>query len=285
MPRPINKIGIMSYVYLEYSAEDMAADIASRNISIVQADPRQRGLLDANGKYHSKRAKEVRKIFFDQGISIPVLSGYMNLLDPNIERRESNLTTMEEMIKLCPEFGASYIATETGSFHPENQWRYHPDNDAEKAWEALVTNVERLRKTAVENGVTLLLEGYVTNVLNTSEKAKRLINALGSEGLGFVMDPFNLMKLEDLDRQEVALDKIFSDIIQYSPIAHAKDAIYTEKGLSTPCAGTGKAKWEQYALRLSEQAPTIPLFLEHLKPEEIEDCINFIQKSYDFVSI
>ncbi|MBT2757838.1 sugar phosphate isomerase/epimerase [Mesobacillus foraminis] len=285
MSRPINTIGIMSYVYLEHSAEEMAADIASRNISIVQADPRQKGLLDANGKYHSKRAKEVRKIFADQRISIPVLSGYMNLLDPILERREHNLTTMEEMIKLCPEFGAPYIATETGSFHPENQWRYHPENDTEKAWDALLAIIERLRKTAVDNGVTLLLEGYVTNVLNTPEKAERLINELGSEGLGFVMDPFNLMKLEDLDQQEAALDKIFSAIIPFSPIAHAKDAIYTEKGLSTPCAGTGKAKWDQYALRLSKQAPAIPLFLEHLKPEEIENCIKYIQKSYDFVSI
>src|SRR5699024_7614480 len=118
----INEIGIMSYVYLEYPAEDMAADIASHDIKIAQVDPRQKGLLDALGDYNAKRAREVRGIFAEQGVSIPVLSAYMNLVEPDLEKREHNLLSMEKMIRLCSEFGASFIATETGSFHPTNQW-------------------------------------------------------------------------------------------------------------------------------------------------------------------
>lgn len=280
MSETTNQIGIMSYVYLEHSAKEMAAEIASHGIKIIQADPRQKGLLDLNEEFDSKRAKEIRQIFSKQGISIPVLSAYMNLVDPDLEKREQNLLMMEKMIKLCPEYGASYIATETGSFHPTNQWRDHPDNHTEKAWETLVAVIERLQKVALENNVTLLLEGYVNNILSTTKQATRLIELLGNEGLGFVMDPFNLMKKGDKERQEEAYDEMFTDIIANCPIAHAKDVIYTEKGISTPRVGTGWANWAAYATRLKNQAPDIPLFMEHLQPSEVTDSIAFIQKAF-----
>jgi L-ribulose-5-phosphate 3-epimerase len=280
MSNRINTLGMMSYVYLEHSAASMAAAIEAHGIELIQLDPRQKGLLDDQGEFHENQARALRSLFADHGISIPVLSGYMNLLDPDPDRRERNLKTMEKMISLCPEFGASYIATETGSFHPTNQWADHPDNRTEQAWEALLGVTERLRKKAVEHGVTLLLEGYVNNVLATTEQAAKLVKTLGSEGLGLVMDPFNYMQPADLERQEEALDLMFANIIAHSPIAHAKDVIYTEKGIKTPRVGTGRMRWELFASRLSTEASEIPLFMEHLQPDEAGECIAYIRHAY-----
>jgi L-ribulose-5-phosphate 3-epimerase len=276
----MNTLGIMSYVYGDLPAHEMARDIQAHGIRFVQVDPRQRGLLDQQGQMSAQRAADIRSIFASCGISIPVLSGYMNLLDPDLQRRESNLQKMEEMIDLCPAFGATAIATETGSLHPTNQWGDHPDNQSEKAWEALLEVTERLRKRAADKGVTLLLEGYVNNVLSSAEKAAKLMQEMGGQGLGLVMDPFNYMKQEHLEQQEAALDHIFDSISAFSTIAHAKDTIYTEKGIKTPRAGTGLVQWELVAEHMCRQMPDALLFMEHLQPGEVAECIAFIQGAY-----
>lgn len=277
----MNPLGMMSYVYLEHTAEEMADAIASHGIRLVQLDPRQKGLADGPEPMTAARAGEIRRLFAERGISIPVLSGYINLMAPDPERRERNLAELERVIELCAEFGAAAIATETGSLHPTNQWGRHEDNFTESAWEALVETIDRVRTKAAEHGVTLLLEGYVNNVLHRTEQAVRLARSLGGRGLGFVMDPFNYMREDDLDRQEAALDRMFADIGAMCPIAHAKDVVYTEKGISTPRAGAGVMRWEQFARRLSAHAPNIPLFLEHLKPEEAEACIAFVRSAFE----
>jgi sugar phosphate isomerase/epimerase len=272
--------GIMSYVYGNSSAEEMAAAINGHDIAFAQVDPRQKGLLDGDGRMGIRQAEHIRKVFQQQGISIPVLSGYMNLLDPDPGRREANLQEMEEMIELCPSFGAGCIATETGSLHPTNPWGYHPDNDTEAAWDALLHVTERLRLRAASNGVTLLLEGYVNNVLSTAERAARLIRELPSAGLGLVMDPFNYIKEADLKRQEEALDVIFNAIAPHCVIAHAKDTLYTAKGIHTPRAGTGLMQWKLVADRLTSTMPDAVLYLEHLQPDEVEECLAFIRQAY-----
>lgn len=275
-----NPLGMMSYVYLDHTAEAMADAIAAHGIRLVQLDPRQKGLAGDADPMSAAGAKKIRSLFAERSISIPVLSGYTNLMSPDPARRERNLTELERLIELCPEYGAAAVATETGSLHPTNQWAYHEENVKEPAWEALVEVIDRLRTKAAASGVTLLIEGYVNNVLHRTEQAVRLVKTLGSRGLGFVMDPFNYMMRDDLDRQEEALDKIFADIGAMCPIAHAKDVVYTEKGISTPRAGTGLMRWELYASRLSAHAPDVPLFLEHLKPEEATSCIAFIRDAF-----
>lgn len=277
----MNPIGIMSYVYLGYPARRLAEAVASHGISVLQLDPRQKGLCEADGLPDAAQAAALRRLFAGFDISIPVLSGYTNLVHPDREERERRLRKLEDLIRLGPEFGAKYVATETGSLHPKNQWAAHPDNRTEAAWAMLTESVGRLRETAVRNGVTLLLEGFVNNVFYDPVQADRIVAELGTSGIGFVMDPFNFMTEADLDRQEQALDRIFDCLADRAPVAHAKDVIYTEKGIETPRAGTGRMRWRLFAERLSARMPDVPLVLEHLKPEETGACLEFVRRAFE----
>lgn len=275
----VNKLGVMSYVYQGFSARQMADAICSHGMKCVQVDPRQADMLKGD-PFSERRAAEIRRIFEERGIEIVALSGYINILDPNPDKREANLRTLERMIELCEAYGTRWIATETGSFHPTNQWRHHPDNDTEYAWELLLTTVDRLRGKAVRHNAGLLLEGYVDNVLNSPERAEALIEKLGTEGLGLVLDPFNYMTEADLERQPGALDRIFRRIAGLCPIAHAKDAMYTDKGFKTPRAGTGRMDWKRVAAAMARYAPDIPLILEHLLPEEVGETLAFVKERF-----
>lgn len=275
----VNKLGIMSYVYPGYSAAEMAKAIQANGMRYVQLDPRQEG-LHAGDPYSVRRAETIRGIFAERGIEIVALSGYINLLDPDARKRETNAAVLERMIEVCEAYGAGYVATETGSLHPTNQWGYHPDNDSDYAWETLLAAVDRLRAAAVRHRAVFLLEGYITNVLSTPEKARRLIDELGTEGLGLVLDPFNYMTEPDLANQKEALERLFGLIGGLCPIAHAKDAVYTDKGFKSPRAGTGSMDWLLVAEAFARHTPDIPLILEHLQAEEAEETMRFVKNRF-----
>ncbi|MBE1441955.1 sugar phosphate isomerase/epimerase family protein [Paenibacillus sp. OAS669] len=276
----MNKLGFMSYVYMGWSVEAMAEDARKHGLKYVQLDPKQKLQVMDDEPFSLVRVEKIRKIFEDNGISVVGLSGYTNLMNPNLQKREEKLSQLERMIDLCSAYGTRYIATETGSLHPTNAWRDYEGNRSEEAWEQLVSIVDRLRNRAVANGAVLLLEGFALNVLASAEQASRMIGRLGTDGLGMIMDPFNYLTEEDLTRQQEAMAGIFRNIAGYSPIAHAKDSLYDEEGFTTPRVGAGQADWRIYAELLNAQLPEVPLILEHAKPEEVGECLRLIHEAF-----
>ncbi|MEI7025581.1 sugar phosphate isomerase/epimerase family protein [Paenibacillus sp. y28] len=276
----MNRLGFMSYIYMGWTVEQMAADARSHGMSLVQLDPKQKLQLMDDQPFSQARAEAVRESFEKQGISIVGLSGYTNLMNPNLQKREDKLVQLEKMIDLCPVYGTRYIATETGSLHPTNAWRDYEGNRTPEAWDELLRIVDRLRSRAVKNDAVLLLEGFALNILATVEQAVSLVEQLGSEGLGIIMDPFNYLTQEDLKQQDAAMTNIFNRIEAYAPIAHAKDTLYSEEGFTTPRVGAGYADWNVYAKLISSRMPEVPLILEHAKPEEVAECLKLVHQAF-----
>ncbi|HEX6972493.1 MAG TPA: sugar phosphate isomerase/epimerase family protein [Limnochordia bacterium] len=276
----MNPLGIFTTVYGRASLLEMARAIQGHGMRFVHLDPRYPPIQTGGGIPTAARAREVRQILADHQIAIAALAGYTNLVHADLTAREAGLEAFERLIDLCAEFGTRYIATETGSLHPENPWEDHPNNRTPEAWAALKGALERLLRRARPAGVTILLEGYVNNVLATTEQAARLVDELGPEGLGFVLDPFNYFTREDMAAPAAALDRIFGAIAQRAPIAHAKDVVYTERGIETPKAGAGRMDWPAFAARLLRERPHVPLILEHLRAEEIPACKAFIEAAF-----
>ncbi|MDD9269175.1 sugar phosphate isomerase/epimerase family protein [Paenibacillus sp. GCM10023248] len=279
----MNELGFMSYVYMGWSAEAMAEDARSKGMRYVQLDPKQAVQVMDDQPLSPVRAEKIRSIFEQRGIRIVGLSGYTNLMNPNLSKRETKLEQLERMIDLCSVYGTRYIATETGSLHPTNAWRDYEGNRTPEAWEQLLQITDRLRNRAVKNDAVLLAEGFVLNVLASTDQAAEMLQRLGTEGLAFIMDPFNYLTQEDLTRQQEAMTKMFDQIGANCPIAHAKDALYGTEGFTTPRVGAGQADWHVYAELLSRRMPEVPLILEHAKPEEVDDCLAIIRHSFEHV--
>lgn len=277
----MNTIGFISYIYNGWSLEGMAESAGKHGLTCIQLDPRQRLQVMDDKPLSPVRAEQIREQLEGEGITIAALSGYTNLIHPDPGKRESKLQQFERMIELCPAYSTQYIATETGTLHPTNSWRDWEGNKTEEAWGQLLKSVDRLRNYAVKRGVVILLEGFVSNVLARPAQGVRMLETLGTEGLAFVMDPFNYMSRDDMERQQEAMDAIFHYIGKYCPIAHAKDTLYTEEGIKTPRVGAGQVQWELYASLLRQKLPDVPLLLEHAAPDEVGLCLQIIRDSFD----
>jgi sugar phosphate isomerase/epimerase len=275
----MNPLGIFNLSYRTVPLEEMARIVAGHGLVCMMFDPRYH-TVSAGEQLTEKHARHVREVLEENGLKIVAVAGYTNLVDPDPERREQGLKAFERMIEVCYDFGTPYIATESGSLNPVHLKQAYAGNETEEAWEDLRGVLDRLLRKAEAHGVKLLIEGYVKNVVISTERAARLIREREDQPLGFVMDPFNYYSREDLNHPREAMDRIFSAIGSRSVVAHAKDVVYTDEGIVTPRSGAGKADWHYYARLLQEHTPEIPLILEHLKAGEVEECIRFVKNAF-----
>lgn len=276
----MNPLGIFGWIYSGLRLEEMAEAVSKEGFEYVKLRLREPFIVPPGEKLTLSRVREVKKVLDAYGLKAAPVAGYINVVDPDPESRETKLRAFEELIEYCQELGTAYIATETGSRHPTAAWSDHENNRTEAAWHDMLTSLERLRGRCKHNGVTLLLEGYVYHVMGSTESASRVIRELGSDHLGFVLDPFNYMTSRDLEAQEAAFARIFEAIAPYAYVAHAKDVLYTDKGIETPKVGAGKANWSLFADMLERCKPELPLILEHLKREEAGECRRLVRKAF-----
>jgi sugar phosphate isomerase/epimerase len=276
----MNPLGIFGWIYSGLTLEEMAKTVSGEGFEYVKLRLREPFIVSPGEKLTVSRVREVKKVLDEYGLKSAPVAGYVNIVDTNPESRESKLRLFEELTEYCQELGTAYIATETGSLHPTEPWADHENNRTEEAWNDMLASLERLRGTAKKNGVTLLLEGYVHNVMGTTELASRVVRDLGSDHLGFVLDPFNYFTPRDLEAQEAAYTRIFEAIAPFSHVAHAKDVMYTDKGIETPKVGAGKANWSLFAGMLKRYKPELPLILEHLKRDEARECRKLVMEAF-----
>ena len=59
-------------------------------------------------------------------------------------------------------------------------WRAHPDNNTPEAWRDLVESMKQALAVAEEYGVVLALEPEVANVIDSAQKARRLLDEMQS---------------------------------------------------------------------------------------------------------
>jgi sugar phosphate isomerase/epimerase len=214
--------------------------------------------------------------FRSEGIQVAAVAGYVNLVNPDLARRETGLARIHRLIELCREFGTPYLATETGSLNPDSEWEDHPANHTEQAWQILLPILREAVRRCEDAGVTLLIEGYVHNVIATVADCRRLREEIPSPHLGFMLDPNNLFEEADMRDVPAHLGRIFRTIGPYAPVAHAKDVVYRDGRIDTPRAGTGKLDYSVFARLMRQYQPDAPVVLEHLRESEVTETVAFV---------
>lgn len=255
------RLGIFTHVYQTPPAEQ-AATIKSLGFDCVQLRPD--GLQDA-ASVNADSARAEAAPFQDAGLEIAALAGYTNLVAPD----PAGVERFYALVRHCRAFGTRYIATETGSLNPESPWEDHPDNHTEAAWQRLLPVLRKALSIAEDNGVTLLVEAYVNNIVATVRDAARLMNDLPSPALGFVLDPNNYFQKQDCADVKGHLRRVFETIGSRAPIAHAKDIRYDGGRITTPRAGAGILDYAEFIRLLKQHQPDARLIMEHLQAGEV----------------
>jgi sugar phosphate isomerase/epimerase len=189
------------------------------------------------------------------------------------------LKRFDAFIEHCQDFGTRYVATETGTLDPDHPWDDFPDNHTPAALNAFVDALRPSVKLAERLGVTILLEGNLFQVVGTIEQAVSVREQLGN-AIGFVMDPVNYFTRRMVGASAPALNKLFGVLGPYAPIAHGKDVRIDGGNVTMTRTGTGVLDYKVFLELLDRFQPASPLILEQIRPEELRETVDFIDRFF-----
>ena len=109
----------------------------------------------------------------------------------------------------CKAMGTSTLSLCTGTRDPLDMWKRHPDNDRPDAWRDLLGTLNHMLRVAERNGVILGIEPERNNVVNSAERARRLLDEVRSPHLRIILDGPNLFDEGHLSGMREVLTQSF----------------------------------------------------------------------------
>jgi sugar phosphate isomerase/epimerase len=273
---PLIQIGILLGTFGGGTIEARLDAVKACGLDCAQVSMDCAGLADMPEEISPDVAGRSRRAAADRGITIAAVQGTFNMSHPDAEQRRAGLRRLRVLAGACPQLGTSKIHICTGTRDRDNMWRHHPDNDLPASWRDMAACVREATDIARQARVVLAFEPEVNNVVNSAQKARRLLDEIGSPFLKVTIDPANLFHAGELPRMKEILDEAFALVGKDVVLAHAKDLDH-DGDAGHIAAGHGKLDYDRYlSLLHSHQFPG-PLLLHGLSEAQVPGCVAFLR--------
>jgi sugar phosphate isomerase/epimerase len=157
------------------------------------------------------------------GVGIAAVSATYNMIHPDAAKRAAGRQAFAAIAAAAPRMGTRLVTLCTGSRDAENQWRAHPDNQGGAAWQDLLDEFARVLPLAERHDILLGVEPERGNVIDGAARARRLLDALGSDRVKIVLDAANLVEHAP-QRDWTAIIEGAAELLHGDiALAHAKD--------------------------------------------------------------
>lgn len=258
------------------SFEAILDDIAAHKLGSVQFDLSCAGLPSMPDAIEPAAADGIRAALAARGIGMAALSGTFNMIHPDPAVRDDGLRRLDVLAAACARLGTQVITLCSGTRDTTSMWRRHPDSDTPEAWRDLLEVMGRAVRIAEKHNITLAFEPEVNNAADSAQKARALIDAIGSPRLKVVMDGANIFHTGELPRMRGILSEAFELLGDHIALAHAKDLDHDGDAGHLP-AGHGLLDYALYTKLLKQSAYAGPLVLHGLRPDQIGGCAAFLR--------
>lgn len=270
-------IGIFPTTFNRPTLGERLNAMVAHGLHASQVDLSATGLPDLPQDIEPSVAHNIRRAFENRSVTMNAVAGHFNMVHPDPAVREAGLRSLRAIAGACAELGTSLITLCTGTREPSSMWRFHPDNSTPEAWRDLVASLETALEIADEHDVTLAFEPEVNNVVDSAERARRIMDELGSPRLKVVFDGANIFHKGELPHMERILTEAFDLLGDDIVLAHAKDLDH-DGDAGHLAAGTGLLDYDLYLKLLGESGYTGPLILHGLTEEQVPGCVSFLRE-------
>ncbi len=167
----------------------------------------------------------IRAASAQTGVDIVAVNGTYNMAHPDAAMREEGIARFEGFAQAVVALGVQYISLCSGTRNSDHLWTHHPDNGTPEAWDDALDSLKRASAVAERLGLVLAIETEANNVIDTPEKARRMLDSVGSPALGMIMDCANLFHHGTAYRKNVdnTMMEAFAAYGRDVVLAHGKD--------------------------------------------------------------
>lgn len=198
---------------------------------------------------------------------------YERLIDADPELRALGIRGHQALTRIGRAFDAHCVYVRPGSRNPRGHWWHHADNHKQPAFDALVDSCQQIARTAEQEGMTLAIEGHVASTLDTPQRVRDLLDAVGSPALKFSMDPVNFTgTVADVHDTRRILNALFDTLARDTVILHAKDVALQDGHvvhIDEVLLGTGTMDYDLILTRMLRDMPNAYVLIEHLPDDKV----------------
>ena len=277
------QLGIFAKTFLRSTLEENLDAVRTHGFDCVQYNLVCAGVPTLPDEIDPALCKRICTAMVQRQIGMAAVSGTFNIIHPDRAYRETHFRRLRTLAEACSALGTSMITLCTGTRDPENMWRHHPDNDSPTSWREMAASVRKAVAIGEACGVTVGIEPEVNNVVDSAQKARRLLDEVGAECLKIIMDGANVFHEGELSRMHDVLDEAFELLGPDIALAHAKDLTRDgDAGHEAP--GMGVLDYDHYLNRLHDAGFNGPLIAHGLDEGQALQCAAFLRDKLDHLA-
>jgi sugar phosphate isomerase/epimerase len=227
--------------------------------------------------------REIEKAFAAEKVVIAEVGAWVNMLDPDPDKRGKNLRYVTERLALAEAVGARCCPDIAGSYNPTVWYGPHPKNLSQEFFDATVENCRRVIDEVKPKRTKFTIEMMGWSLPDGPDAYLKLIRAVDRPGFAVHMDVCNgINSPAKFYRSGEFISECFRTLGPWIVSCHAKDLQWvTELNVHflEVVPGRGEVDYRTYLTELSKLPIEAPLMLEHLKTaEEYDEGKRYIMK-------
>ncbi|WP_124065375.1 sugar phosphate isomerase/epimerase family protein [Clostridium sp. E02] len=220
-------------------------------------------------------ASYLRKVFAQNDLDIAVLGCYLNLAHPDPEEIKKIQHRYESHLRFASILGCSVVGTETGA--PNADYKYEPACHTEEALQTFIANFRPVVKCAEQFGVIMAIEPVWNHIVYNSKQAIKVLEAINSPNLRIILDPVNLLSVENSEHYDQVIGEAIKDLGAYTDVLHMKDFVIEGDRVVSSAPGTGVMKYDTILNFAKKEKPYIQMTIEDSTPDNAEWSREFLE--------
>jgi sugar phosphate isomerase/epimerase len=275
-PSPAAPItGISTLGFGQYTNAELAKELAANGIRTVQLFLTQRDsnhwVYNGRGDVSAldeARCRDIAGAYRAEGIALHSIGVYTNLIHPDPEERRANLAYFEAMFRVGEAMDVRTFITEAGHYEPDEPAHGVPHYFREDVWRQMVETGRELMAAAENHGATVLFEPFYRGFLASAKRTRLFLEDLGSPRARALLDPANLIELNDLE-------EMFAQLGPHIDCLHAKDRkLHVDHGVA---AGQGDLDYDVFVALAARHTPHAPFILEYVGPDDYQQALALLE--------
>ena len=229
------------------------------------------------------RVREIEKAFAAENVVIAEVGAWVNMLDPDAEKRAKNLHYVIERLALAEAVGARCCPDIAGSYNPKVWYGPNPRNLSQEFFDSTVENCRRVIDEVKPKRTKFTIEMMGWSLPDGPDSYLKLLRAVDRSGFAVHMDVCNgINSPEKFYHTGEFISECFRKLGPWIASCHAKDLAWIPEmnvHFVEVIPGRGEVDYRAYLTELAKLPVDAPLMLEHLKTaEEYDEGKRYIMK-------
>lgn len=275
------QLGIFAKTFDGVEPDAVLRQAAAAGYAAVQYNMACSGIGSLPTEIPDRAAAAVASAAKANGIAIAAVSATYNMLHPDPAQRAQGRAAFTAIAASARAMGTDLVTLCTGSRDAADQWRHHPDNDTEAAWDEMLREFQILLPIAARHDVILGVEPELANAVSSASKARRLLDTLRSDRVKIVLDPANLFETEAARPSGEIIAEAIHLLADSIALAHAKDR-KPDGGFTT--AGSGVIDFGRYVAGLRASGFTGTIVTHGLAAGDAPGVARFLRQKIEAAS-